>query len=81
MKKLLILPFLLMGCDGAPDANTFPLQQPNYEYEIDTWGANSEVYEITPKSSPNHRCVMLMLDNGLAVGFDCFRVTNLKNTP
>jgi hypothetical protein len=78
MKKLLILipllPTFLTACDGQPDASSFPLQKPSYEYEIDTWGANSEVYEITPKSSPNHRCVMLMLDSGNAVGFDCFEV-------
>jgi len=78
MKKLLIITLLTLGlnaCDGPIDTSSFPLQTPLHEYEIDTWGANSEVYEIIPKSAPDYRCVMLMLDSGRAVGFDCFPVT------
>jgi hypothetical protein len=61
----------LAACDGTPDANSFPLQQPVAEYELDTWGTNSEVYEFTLKSVPNKTCVMLMLDSGKAVGLQC----------
>ena len=60
------------GCDGVADLSGFGLQQPDYEYEIDTWGSNSEVYEITPKSNPNYTCVFLMLDSGAAMGLQCF---------
>jgi hypothetical protein len=60
----------LSGCDGAP--STSELVTANHEYEIDTWGSNSEVYEFTPKSNSSMSCVMLMLDNGKALGLQCF---------
>lgn len=76
-KNLLVIALALglAGCDGCTDTNTYPLLQPEHEYELDTWGYNSEVYEFTPKSNPGYTCVMLMLDNGRAVGFQCFAKT------
>lgn len=74
MKGLLLAMalFALAGCDGTIDANSFGLVQPTAEYELDTWGSNSEVYEFTPVGAPNTLCVMLMLDSGKAVGLQCF---------
>jgi len=63
---------MLSGCDGKVDTNSFPLQQPTAEYEIDTWGSNSEVYEFNLKTVPNKTCVMVMLDSGSAMGLQCF---------
>jgi len=51
---------------------TSKLVQPAHEYEIDTWGSNSEVYEFTPRSNTSYTCVMFMLDSGNAMGLQCF---------
>lgn len=67
-----LIVLFMSACDGVPDPNSFGLQNPDYEYEVDTWGFNSEVYEITPKSNPNYTCVMWMLDSGAAMGLQCF---------
>jgi len=66
--------FLLIGCrDGAMTTpTTNPLVTPDYAYEIDTWGANSEIYEFTPKSHKGKTCVLFALDNLAAVGLQCF---------
>lgn len=68
----IVTAFALAGCDGITDTNSFPLVQPVAEYEVDTWGYNSEVYEITPKSNPNYTCLMWMLDSGDSMSIDCF---------
>ena len=60
------------ACDGTVDTNSYPLVQPDAEYEIDTWGSNSEVYEFTPKTAKNKTCIVFMLDNGSAMGMQCF---------
>ena len=66
--------FILSACDGVvPDIQNNDLMQPTHEYEIDTWGYNSEVYEFTPRSNTSMSCVMLMLDSGKAVGLQCFK--------
>ena len=62
----------MSGCDGVTDTNSYELAQPTAEYEIDTWGSNSEVYEFTPKTNPNMTCVMVMLDSGNDMGLQCF---------
>ncbi len=64
----------LSSCsDGAISAfSTGDLMSPNHSYEIDTWGANSEIYEFTPKSNANKTCVFVMLDDGAAMGLQCF---------
>jgi len=72
--------FVFSGCEyNGKQANgiltaptTNGLVDPAFAYEIDTWGANSEVYEFTPASNDEYTCVMLMLDNAKAVGFQCF---------
>ena len=51
---------------------TGELVKPTYEYELDTWGSNSEVYEFTPKSNTNYTCIMFMLDAEQAMGLQCF---------
>ena len=78
MKTILIVcfAFLLTACDGKPDVSTFSLMQPTHEYEVDTWGFNSEVYEITPRSDPNYICIMWMLDSGKSMSIDCFPKTS-----
>ncbi len=65
---------VLTGCDNGAftTPTTNQLETPDYNYEIDTWGANSEVYEFTPKSHPGKFCVMLMLDNAQSMGLQCF---------
>jgi hypothetical protein len=45
---------------------------PDYAYEIDTWGGNSEIYEFTPRSNSAKTCVMFMLDSGKAMSLECF---------
>ena len=77
MKKILLVAaaaLALTACeDGAiTTVTTNDLMTPNFNYEIDTWGSNSEVYEFTPKSHPGKSCVMFMLDSGAAMGLQCF---------
>ena len=78
MKKILLIVMagamlLLTACDGgAPDIQNNPLIEPLFEYEIDTWGSNSEVYEFIPRGDPTKLCVFVMLDNASAMGLQCF---------
>ena len=65
----------LAACDAAPTPGSLlgtDLVTVDHEYEIDTYGSNSEVYEFTPRSNTNKACVMLMLDSGAAMGLFCF---------
>lgn len=82
MKVLLALSVVgilgFSGCDGTVDTNSYPLVQPDAEYEIDTWGSNSEVYEFTPKTLPNKTCIMVMLDSGKAMGLQCYDKVEVK---
>lgn len=57
---------------GMSAPTTGKLVTPTHEYEIDTWGANSEVYEFTPRSHTGKTCVVFMLDSGRAMGMQCF---------
>ncbi len=68
---------LSTGCDAIdPDIQNNPLVEPDHEYEIDTWRANSEVYEFTSRANKNYTCVFVMLDNGRAMGLQCFPKVN-----
>ena len=59
--------------DGPLEApSTGKLVNPTHEYELDTWGSNSEVYEFTPRSNTNKTCVFVMLDNAKAMSMQCF---------
>lgn len=49
---------LLVGCDGTPNATTWPLMQPEHSYEIDAWGTNPDLLEFTPKGNPDYFCVL-----------------------
>ncbi len=71
---ILLLSLAIMGCsDGVFDTpTTNSLIVPDHNYEIDTWGSNSEIYEFTPKSRSDYTCVMFMLDSGKAMGLQCF---------
>ena len=74
MKKVILavlVGLFMIGCDGSPSLTGFKLMQPDYEYEVDTWGFNSEVYEITPRSNPNYTCIMWMLDSGASMSIQC----------
>lgn len=73
MKKIiLIAAFAALATGCCSPANAAKLTNPDHEYEIDTWGSNSEVYEFTPKSNPNMSCVFVILDNVKAMGLQCF---------
>ena len=76
MKKLLLslaVSLALFGCDGiGADMSNKSHKTAEYEYEIDTWGSNTEVYEFTPKSNADKTCVFVMLDSGAAMGLQCF---------
>ena len=78
MRKSILLataiPFMLLtGCDSfSPDIQNNALMEPDAEYEIDTWGSNSEVYEFTPRGNPNYTCTFVMLDSGKDMGLQCF---------
>lgn len=64
---------LMSGCDKRPMSNDGngstrstiqglgPLYDPDYYYEIDTWGTNADVFEFTPKSNPNYTCISIGL--------------------
>lgn len=70
---LIFLTIPILGCDAInPDIQNNPLMEPAFEYEIDTWGSNSEVYEFTPRSNKNYTCVFVMLDSGNDMGLQCF---------
>jgi hypothetical protein len=47
------------------------LLPPDFAYELDTWAANSELYEFTPRSNTAYSCTMYMLDAGNAMGLRC----------
>jgi len=70
----ILLAGILSGCDGTTDTNSFPLEQPTAEYELDTWGYNSEVYEFKTKTDPVQTCVMVMLDSGNDMGLQCTEI-------
>ncbi len=53
--------------------------KPDYEYELDTWGSNSEIYEFTPKANKKMTCIMYMLDNAKAMGLQCFPKPEFMN--
>jgi len=73
MKSLITAIFitlLFVGCiDNRPMNNngdggsnsviqgSNPLYDPDYYYELDTWGSNADVFEFTPKSNPNYTCI------------------------
>lgn len=65
---------------GVSAPTTGKLISPTHEYEIDTWGSNSEVYEFTPRSNTNKTCVVFILDNTKAMGMQCFDKPNVKST-
>jgi|TARA_R110000851_G_scaffold230898_10_gene383789 hypothetical protein len=72
---LVLLAVLATGCSGDgmfTTPSTGDLMVPDATYELDTWGFNSELYEFTPKTAPNMTCIMFMLDNGKAMGLQCF---------
>jgi hypothetical protein len=79
MKKSLIAlalagTLLLTGCsDGLLSSpTTNDLKAPDAYYEIDTWGANSEVYEFTPTTAPEKTCVLFLTDSVDAATMQCF---------
>jgi len=75
VKLLAVLSCLVFisGCDGIkPDVQNNPLIEPDHEYEIDTWGANSEIYEFTPRANKGYSCVFVMLDSGGDMSLQCF---------
>jgi len=60
MKIILASLFIvfLIGCDGTPSTQTWPLEQPEHSYEIDAWGTNPDLLEFTPKHNPDYFCIL-----------------------
>lgn len=87
MKKLLPILILLtmIGCQPAAAGlvsqilNNAPLQKPDANYELDTYGANSEVYEFTPRTAPEKTCIVFMLDNLKSMSMQCFDKKGVKS--
>lgn len=74
MKKIIVLVllaalgiggyFMYLNFTGKKNPLTgSSLQKPDYAYELDTWGTNSEVYEFTSLSDPGTVTVAYMLDS------------------
>ncbi|MDB1124978.1 hypothetical protein [Vibrio algarum] len=55
----------------GPQGERKSLLPADYAYELDTWAANSEIYEFTPRSNTDYSCIMYMLDSGNAMGLRC----------
>ncbi|UGA57326.1 hypothetical protein [Vibrio sp. VB16] len=55
----------------GPQGKLDKLLPADFAYELDTWAANSEIYEFTPRSNTNYSCLMYMLDSGNAMGLRC----------
>lgn len=81
MKKILLG---IMALGVLTSANAFftskvsspttgKLVSPTHEYEIDTWGSNSEVYEFTPRSNRSMTCVVFMNDAITSITMQCFK--------
>lgn len=66
--------FLLTACDNGPFSapSTGDLVSPTYAYELDTWMANSEIYEFTPKSHTGKTCVVFVNDDVTTLAMQCF---------
>ena len=71
---ILISLLLLTACDDGPiqTPTVWDLVGPDHAYEIDTWGKNSEIYEITPKSHTGKTCIIFILDNLRSTSMQCF---------
>lgn len=66
----------------GPKGKAINLLPPDFAYELDTWAANSELYEFTPRSNTNYSCIMYMLDSGQAMGLRCeLKATDTTATP
>jgi hypothetical protein len=55
---ILFVALLIAGCDGTPNAKSWPLSQPENAYEIDAWGTNPDLLEFTPKGNTDYFCVL-----------------------
>lgn len=72
MKKILILlPLLLFFSCSSPHLTA--LEKPLHSYELDTFMANSEIYEFIPKWDPESLCVVYILDNLKSTSMQCFK--------
>jgi hypothetical protein len=61
MNKVILAVGLALGlsaCDGTPNTSTWPLQQPDANYEIDAWGSNPDLLEFRLKTAPDYVCVL-----------------------
>lgn len=45
------------------------LFDPDYYYELDTWGTNADVFEFTPKGNPDYICINVGGNNSRSI--DC----------
>ena len=75
--KFIYIAFIMLFITGCGDGfitttTTNELKTPDANYELDTWGSNSEVYEFTPQTAPNKTCIVFMLDNLKSMSMQCF---------
>jgi len=56
--------------DGGMTNQNNPLIDPDFYYEIDTWGTNADVFEFTPRSNPDYTCVNV--GGGSSRALQCF---------
>lgn len=75
MKILLLAGFILLpivvGCDGNPNATSWPLQQPEESYEVDAWGSNPDLLEFTPKGNSEYFCILAISGSDKLKGIFC----------
>ncbi len=69
-----LLLFALTACDDGAftTPTTNDLVSPAANYELDTWGANSEIYEFSPKLAPEKHCIVFLTDSINAATMQCF---------
>jgi len=76
MLKRVSIIIILLNLAACSAPSTFPLQDPDASYELDTWAENSEIYEFTPKANSNIACVVFILDNLNTASMQCFPKDN-----
>ena len=76
MLKRVAIIIILLNLAACSAPSTFPLQEPDASYELDTWAENSEIYEFTPKANSNVACVVFILDNLNTASMQCFPKDN-----
>ena len=75
MKKIISMIIATIFLASCSSPHVTSLETPDNAYELDTFMANSEIYEFTPKWAPNKLCVVYILDNLKSSSMQCFDKT------